>query len=152
MHFWRMILWRTKSTIISWHGSNVKVVKSDRSLHGNTFTSVAEVKFLIVGNPTPAGIVMKYKDSCGEMQLLKMAVSSQNKKDAQIWITSMLKVNIILPPPSGKLCLWGVYCFHVRPSSVYLSVTILFFNNLKRQWHDFIKFGKLIGYPQDEHL
>ena len=35
---------------------------------------------------------MKYKNSCGEMQLIKMAVSSQNKKEAQFWITSMLKV------------------------------------------------------------
>ena len=35
---------------------------------------------------------MKYKDSCGEMQLLKMAVASQIKKEAQLWITSMLKV------------------------------------------------------------
>lgn len=43
------------------------------------------------GNPTPAGLAMKYKDSCGEMQLLKMAVANQNKKEAQFWITSMLK-------------------------------------------------------------
>ena len=59
--------------------------------------------FVFAGNPTPAGLAMKYKDSCGEMQLLKMAVANQNKKEAQFWITSMLKVsNKLLINVRGK--------------------------------------------------
>ena len=43
-----------------------------------------------------------------------------------------------------KLCLWGVYCFHIRPS-VRPSVTFwFFFNTLKRQWWKFIKFCRHI--------
>ena len=49
------------------------------------------------------------------------------------------------PPPPRKLCLWGVYCFQVVHLSVHLfvlSATFFFFNILKRQWWNFIKFGK----------
>ena len=67
-----------------------------------------ESEVFITGNPTPAGLAMKYKDSCGEMQLIKMAVSSQMRKEGQFWITSMLKVlrnysNINNFMPSGLL-------------------------------------------------
>ncbi|XP_045180167.2 zinc finger FYVE domain-containing protein 21-like isoform X2 [Mercenaria mercenaria] len=43
------------------------------------------------GNPLASGLAMKYKDSCGEMQLVKMVVAGQNKRQGQCWVASMQK-------------------------------------------------------------
>jgi hypothetical protein len=45
-----------------------------------------------IGNPLASGLAMKYKDSCGEMQLVKMVVAGQNKRQGQCWVASMQKV------------------------------------------------------------
>ena len=51
-------------------------------------------------------------------------------------------VTIVIPPAN---CVYGgVYCFHVVHPLVRPSVTFWFFNILKRQWLNFIKFGKHI--------
>lgn len=43
------------------------------------------------GNPLASGMAMKYKDSCGEMQLVKMIVTGENKRQGQCWVASMQK-------------------------------------------------------------
>jgi len=64
-----------------------------KALYKVSYTVLQPKLFLLAGNPLANGLAMKYKDSCGEVQMMTLLVlQGQHRRKAQLWIASMQKV------------------------------------------------------------